>query len=496
MNLSDKEFKNLLKRFSDNPEIIEIQEKYSKRTLNPIKIIKDKNSKKKELIEKLIVLEKERKRELYKNKVNSFKELISSNKTVVYVIAILSCVAISSIYITHKIKSTLRTIEFVDTPESQYVGDAFKFNYEIVPNTAVIDDNEISITYSDNEIIKDNILCSEGNLEVSVYYKNKLLNKMSINVLPVDIIDIKQKDILVGIGNELKVEPIFIPDNATYKDFELINYDKEIIEVKDNIIFGKEIGSTRVTIRTKTRLEKQFVVNVAEIYPSKIEIINDTTIFTVGDKGQIELRFSPLETTNRNVSYKTSNNKVISINEDGQFVALDAGETSVIVEFNENLKAEKTFVIKYPPCESIELSSNYTTLYIGNSTKLVCSFNPRLNSDIETLSFKSSDTSVLEVNEKGVVTAKALGKATIEAKCGNCADAIEISVVSKPKEPTSNGNSSNSNHIEGSGDVVYITPYGKKYHKDPSCPASNHVTSVTIDKLPSQYSEKCEKCWR
>ena len=488
--------------FSDDSEIKVIKEKYSKKSLNPFTNHKNKKLEKEEIDALLKKREEEKKKEEKRLKKEKRDAHFKKYKFV-YIGALVILVAISLVKnAIDKKKTTVAGINFVNVSETYYVGDKVELPFEVIPNTAIYSPDEITVSLSDPSMVNDNILTKEGKLKVSILYNGIECDSVEFDVKPVLVSKIILNETEVGIGNEIELKPIIEPNNATNKEYTISVEDENIASITGNTIKGLALGSTKINIKSADGSFKgTFDINVIEIEPESISIKNSRIYYTVGDKDIITVVYQPENTTSRKVMYSSSNKNVVSIDQDGNIEALDAGDATITVKYNDEIYCEHDVHVDYPPAQSISLSANYTTLYVGNSTKLICSFTPTKNSDKEKVKYSTSDSSTVSVDENGTVTAISIGSAVITATIrSDCKDSITINVVERPAEPApvapSSSSSSGSTHIEGDGTVVYITPHGKKYHKDPSCPASDSVYSTSLDKLPSRITGPCEKCWR
>lgn len=116
----------------------------------------------------------------------------------------------------------------------------------------------------------------------------------------------------------------------------------------------------------------------------------------------------------------------------------------------------------------------------------------------------SSNNKIATINEKGKVTGKQIGTATITLKMKSGVKATCKINVTKPKQNTNSGHSHSSNsgsHSSGnstaapSSGYVWIPNTGSKYHKTSTCSGMKNPSKVTVKEAKSYGYEPCSKCY-
>lgn len=122
---------------------------------------------------------------------------------------------------------------------------------------------------------------------------------------------------------------------------------------------------------------------------------------------------TPNEVANKKVSWKSSNEKVATVDENGYVTAKGKGTAKITATTTDgsNLSATCTVTVK----QMVTMIVN--TMSINRSTKNVTKKLPVMvgnNASNKKLNYKSSNNKVVSVNSKGQITAKAKGTATIK----------------------------------------------------------------------------------
>ena len=117
----------------------------------------------------------------------------------------------------------------------------------------------------------------------------------------------------------------------------------------------------------------------------------------------------------------------------------------------------------YIHAASMRLNKTSISLHVGGKQKL------KIKGTSKKIKWSSSKKSVATVSQKGSVTARKKGYTTVTAKIGKTKLKCKVTVKKKA--------SSNS------GNTVWITDTGNKYHRRSSCSNMKHPYKVSLKKL-------------
>lgn len=139
----------------------------------------------------------------------------------------------------------------------------------------------------------------------------------------------------------------------------------------------------------------------------------------VGETNRLTLAFVPEDTTDdRTARWESTKPEVAAVDEDGMVKALMPGRTSIRVSVGSFLSEQVIEV--FAPLKSIAFEEEELLLLQGEESSLKIVFNPENTTDDRTLSFHSSDTGIVTVDENGLVRAVKGGMAQITAQAGSC----------------------------------------------------------------------------
>lgn len=126
------------------------------------------------------------------------------------------------------------------------------------------------------------------------------------------------------------------------------------------------------------------------------------------------------------IKYSSSDTSVATVSSGGKIDAKAAGKTKIKIAAGSASKNLTLTVIV--PTKDISLSSDYITLKIDEKYKLKASVTPK---DAEqSLTYKSSDSSVAKVNEDGVIKGVGLGSTSILVSNGDLNSSVSVIVNS------------------------------------------------------------------
>lgn len=191
---------------------------------------------------------------------------------------------------------------------------------------------------------------SQNNVSIITIKHNNLFNTIKVKVLykkeiPLESINVNSVSIFKNEIKELEVD--FSPSDATFKNYELISKDENIIGIIDNKIKGINVGKCNVeviskyndSIRTLCKIE---VKNNPNVDNYDIDFIDSLVLGTNCDINIINI--SPKYAFYDSIKYDSSNNHVAIVDEFGKIKALNEGKCNITVTIN-NIKKEKELLV-------------------------------------------------------------------------------------------------------------------------------------------------------
>lgn len=247
-------------------------------------------------------------------------------------------------------------------------------------------------------------------------------------IIDVESICFDTEQYAIGVGRTVDIPFTLSPENATditleasvnnakIAEFSLVNEDARSIQIT-----GIAPGDAVITLKANAAVVASKEITVFEVMPETITIVPDKEKPVIGSKGAFTIAFAPVDVTDQNVTWESSNPDVLIVNEDGTYEALSIGTATITAthgtEVVGTLETEVTPIM----VESITLTSNWDPakeFYKRNTMNLSAEILPVDAAD-KSIVWESSDESVATVSKKGVVTAVATGNVTITATSKN-----------------------------------------------------------------------------
>lgn len=181
-------------------------------------------------------------------------------------------------------------------------------------------------------------------------------------------------------------------------------------------------------------------------YDTSIPVINlniglDMLELNVGQTQKLNYKMDPINATNPNLEWKSSNENVAKVDNNGNVTAISSGEAIITLTSLSSNKSDacRINVIDYK-VNNISLATTNLTLKKGDKYQI----NPFLSptkANRDNLTYTSSNNNVATVTKTGEVTAINYGTATINIESNNIIRTININISDSNVKPTCPDNS-------------------------------------------------------
>lgn len=135
---------------------------------------------------------------------------------------------------------------------------------------------------------------------------------------------------------------------------------------------------------------------------------------------QLSYTISPSNVSNKTVKWISSNNEIATVNEDGLVKAIKKGIVDIEIKTENNIKAvcKLTIKAKIIEIDNISFADKELNIVQGKTKQLTINIIPE-NASLKTIAYKSSNTDIATIDEKGLITAKKIGEIEITATSNN-----------------------------------------------------------------------------
>ena len=166
-----------------------------------------------------------------------------------------------------------------------------------------------------------------------------------------------------------------------------------------------------------------------KVLVESIAVTPDNVVMTVGDKDTLSVGYVPENAENKSVVWSSSDEAIVTV-EEGVLTAVAAGD-AVITADCDGVTDECTVTVneKDIEVESVELNKTEAELVVGETFRLEATVLPEEASGL-TVTWSSSASEIVSVDDEGNVSALSEGKATITAEAGGVKATCDVTVSS------------------------------------------------------------------
>ena len=178
--------------------------------------------------------------------------------------------------------------------------------------------------------------------------------------------------------------------------------------------------------------------NVCKPIPKEIESLSfaqDEVSVKIGESINLIVTIKPSELSSSKLIWKSSNSKIVSVDENGKIKGLASGKAVITVTSSNGKEATcQVEVVKDEVnVKKIRLVPNRSSIDVGKMTQIVALIEPK-NATNRDLVWTSSDTKIATVDSKGFVKGLKEGTVTITAKTKDGKVIANVTIKIKPKE--------------------------------------------------------------
>ena len=204
--------------------------------------------------------------------------------------------------------------------------------------------------------------------------------------------------------------------------------------VNNGSVKGLKSGTAVITVKTadgNKTASCTIKVSVPTVAVSGISLDKASATLNIGQNLTLAATVSPANATDKSVTWSSSNTAVATVT-NGTVTAKAAGTATITVKTNNNKTA--TCVISVPEpfvaVTGIALNRTAASVSVGRTVILVATVSPE-NATNKTVTWRSSDSSIVSVGSNGVAKAEKIGTATVTATTldGNKTASCEITVA-------------------------------------------------------------------
>lgn len=249
-------------------------------------------------------------------------------------------------------------------------------------------------------------------------------------------------------GDKFVLIPTITPADADNKNVTYTSSDDSVASVDANgVVIGKKGGQAIIIVKTEERgLIASCQVTVQE-FVSSVKINSGVSRINIGDTKNIKVTVSTETATNRRINWSSSNNKIISIDKNGNMKGVGVGKATIYANATDGSGLSDSITIEViNPVTSVNVSKTSVSVPEGKSVKITATVSPS-NATYNDINWTSSDASVALVDYDGTITGIKAGICKVHATSVDGNDVVGVCRVTVTPTVPATGITINSKSI-------------------------------------------------
>jgi uncharacterized protein YjdB len=251
-------------------------------------------------------------------------------------------------------------------------------------------------------------------------------------------ISINQSNITLGVGTNETIT-YTLASGLSSEDIIWTSSNQSVATINSSgNLTALNIGTTIITATINGISDTCKVVVVSDyVAISGITLNKSSTTLLVGDSETLKVTISPSNATNKNITWKSSNPTIATVNSSGYVTAKSVGTATITASVGSYQVTCQVTVTYSFSLKGISLDKTNISIKEKATSQLNVIYNPS-NATNKKVTWKSSNTNVATVNQSGLVTAISKGTATITvvSQDGGYVATCEVTVQEISKKVT------------------------------------------------------------
>ena len=318
---------------------------------------------------------------------------------------------------TVKVIRVVTGVEISQTKATVYTGGTYALSCEVIPSTAT--DTTVTWTSSDESVAtvsSEGVVTAKkaGTATITVTTKDGGFTGKCIVTVKQNATSVKMSKTSLSVreGKSDVLTATVLPEDTTDKSITWKSSDENVATVTQNgEVKGIQKGTATITASTSNGISGKCTVTVIRSVTG-VEINKAQTVLYTGESEVLTCEVLPATANDKSVTWSSSDNTVVTVDNDGTVTALKAGKAIVTVKTKDGSKTAECEVQVKQHVESVSLDKTSVVLERTQQATLTATVLPKDASD-KTYTFKSSDDSIATVNGEGIITAVKAGKAVV-----------------------------------------------------------------------------------
>ena len=223
-----------------------------------------------------------------------------------------------------------------------------------------------------------------------------------------------QETIFVGQTAQITAE--LRPDDATLRGAAYESRRPEVATVDENgVVTGVSRGSATIRVRSEDGYAQTSVTVQVRQPAEAIELELPKSTLPEGKTATVKATVLPKDTNNKKLTWTSSDERIATVNREGRVKGIQPGTVTITAASTEVPEVTGSIDVQVVRlARSAAFTQKEYDVILGQTAQLAVAVSPEDTTD-KSVTYKSNNPKKVSVDENGVVTALAAGKATITA---------------------------------------------------------------------------------
>ena len=332
----------------------------------------------------------------------------------------------------------------IDSKE-MYVGENYRLTYLVTPGDASTP--EVTWTSTNTAVVtvdSTGMLTAKGVGQAEIIIKTVDGSYMDLCTIVVKQkptnVKLSVNNLTMNAGEYFYLDPVLTPANSTKEGLVWECVDTNIATVSSTgRVTAKNPGQTIIMVKTENGATAYCKLTVLQAVTG-LEITPGKATLDVGEKLQLYTEFMPATASNTDVYWSSSDEEIATVDKDGEVTAKSGGLVVIQCQSDDGGYNAVCIITVIEEVTGITITPEQYKLGLGKTFQLKAEITNSTASDKD-VEWRSSDESVVTVDQNGKIRGISLGYATITAMALDGSDAeatCEIRVVTEVTGMTMN----------------------------------------------------------
>lgn len=239
------------------------------------------------------------------------------------------------------------------------------------------------------------------------------------------------------VGDVKTIQVTVLPETTTDKSVTFTSSKPAVASVDQNgTLKALSLGTTTITVKAASGVSTTLNITVVPTPAASIKLNKTEATLKATETVQLTATIAPETTTDKTVTWTTSDASVATVSETGLVTAVKVGTATITATAASGVKAECAITVAETPAGQVTIDfaamgidGDALEMRVGETKGIKVTVSPATTTD-KTVTYESANSAIATVDAEGNVTAVAVGETTIKvtAKSGVSAT-LNVTVI-------------------------------------------------------------------